>query len=149
MGWFEQASFMYFRLLKTSRFRETLRMGGNARGELRKECQVLRTGAAIHVGNVLGQHEVRAWQLETHTSEHSKASASGRRIQEDHHLTAAPRQTPPQGLFVHYLRGTVLSLPAQVLGGPLPPGGVSPTIISTGTCTTTLRGGFCGKRPIL
>lgn len=28
---------------------------------------VPRTGAAIHVGNGLGQHEVRARQLETHT----------------------------------------------------------------------------------
>lgn len=86
-----------------------------------------------------------AW--DAHTSEHSKASASGR-IREDHHLMAAPWQTPYQGLFVHYLRGAVLSLPAQVLGGPLPPGGASPTI-TTGPCTTTLRGGFCGKRLIL
>lgn len=43
-----------------------------------------------------------AW--DSHTSEHSKASASGqRRIREDHHLMAALQQTPPQGLFVHYL----------------------------------------------
>lgn len=121
-------------------------MNGNAKGRCGKNAKHYQQGQ-LYMGNGLGQH-VRTRQLETHTSEHSKTSVSGR-IREDHHLMAAPRQTPPQGLFVHYLGDAVLSLPVQVLGGHLPPGGVSPATVSTGTCTTTLRGGFCEKSPIL
>lgn len=150
-GCFEQSSSMYSGLLKTSRFRETLRRNGNGqRGAVERMPSTTNRGSYKYrewVKTTRSEY-LPAW--DSHTFNHSKPSHQCTKDYGGPPLDGPSRQALCHRLLVCYLRGVILSLPAQVLSGPLPPGGVSPILsLAIGTCTTPLSGGIRGKRPIL